>query len=430
MFIPEIELQPFDKIKSYQASRLQDALAYLSATSPFYQRHFQQSKIVVSKVKSLDDLKYIPPVTKDDFAKHNDEFRCVANNKFIDLTSTSGTTGKPVIVGLTEKDLQRLAYNEYISFCCAGASNDDVFQLMVTLDRQFMAGTAYYLGVRKLGASMIRTGPGMPWMQLETLQRMKPTVLVAVPSFLLKLIDFAKAHNFDLQNSSVKKVICIGENIRQPNFEFNNLGKRIKEQWNVQLFSTYASTEMQTAFSECEAGKGGHHHPELIIVELLDEENNPVQPGESGEVTITSLGIEGMPVLRYKTGDISANHHEACSCGRKTLRLGPVIGRKNHMLKYKGTTLYPSIINDILSGTSDIIDFAVEAKTSDAGTDELTFHINTTINDAEGHARIKGYLQSKLRVLPEIKFIDQNQLLAILNPEKNRKVQRFIDNRE
>ncbi len=211
--------------------------------------------------------------------------------------------------------------NEYNSFVCAGSKQEDVFQLMLTLDRQFMAGMAYHSGIRKLGAGIIRVGPGVPSLQLETIFRLKPTVLVAVPSFILKLIQYAADHKLDLSGSSVKKAICIGENIRMPDFSLNVLGKKITENWDLKLYSTYASTEMQTAFTECEAGMGGHHQPELVIVELLDAQGLPVKKGEAGEVTISTLGVEAMPLLRYKTGDLCIAHEESCVCGRHTMRL-------------------------------------------------------------------------------------------------------------
>ncbi len=111
----------------------------------------------------------------------------------------------------------------------------------------------------------------------------------------------------------------------------------------MKLYSTYASTEMAASFTECSYGAGGHHHPELLIVEFLDGNDNPVPKGEAGELTITTLGVEGMPLLRFKTGDICHGHYETCKCGRKTMRVGPVIGRRNQMIKYKGTTLYPPV---------------------------------------------------------------------------------------
>src|SRR5205085_1939655 len=127
----------------------------------------------------------------------------------------------------------------------------------------------------------------------DTILRLKPTAIVAVPSFIYKLIQYAQEHGIDINSSSVKKAVCIGENIRNTDFSLNILVKKITDAWGIKLYSTYASTEMQTAFTECGYGKGGHHQPELLIVELLDENNRQVAPGEPGEVTITTLGVEG-----------------------------------------------------------------------------------------------------------------------------------------
>jgi phenylacetate-CoA ligase len=155
------------------------------------------------------------------------------------------------------------------------------------------------------------------------------------------------------------------------------LGKKINESWNIQLYSTYASTEMQTAFTECGEGCGGHLQPELLIAEILDENNQPVGPGVPGEVVITTLGIEGMPLLRYKTGDICMYMDEPCGCGRNSLRLSPVIGRKKQMIKFKGTTLYPPALFDMLNEMAEIIDFAVEVYSNEIGLDEVLLHLGT-----------------------------------------------------
>ncbi|MCH5688982.1 hypothetical protein LWM68_34850 [Niabella sp. W65] len=132
---------------------------------------------------------------------------------------------------------------------------------------------------------------------------------------------------------------------------------------------------MQTAFTECEAGKGGHLNPELLIVELIDEMGQPVADGEPGEVTITTLGVEGMPLLRYKTGDICKAYTEPCSCGRHTLRLSPVIGRKKQMIKYKGTTLFAPALFEIIHRIDAIKEYVVEVYNNEIGTDEVLLHI-------------------------------------------------------
>ncbi|CAL1520046.1 AMP-binding protein [Chitinophaga sp. MM2321] len=429
MYIPDIELQSKAVIKAFQEKEVMRLLGYLREFSPFYSAWFTKHDIQADKVRSLEAFLQIPPVTKEDLQEHNWEFLCVDKSKIAEYTTTSGTLGRPVIIALTEKDLQRLSYNEYISFCCADGSGNDIYQLMLTLDRQFMAGMAYYNGIRKLGAGVLRVGPGVPSMQWENIQRIKPTTIVGVPSFIVKLIAYAKEHHIDINNTSVKKAVCIGENIRNTDFSLNVLGKKITEQWDIKLYSTYASTEMQTAFTECKAGKGGHHHPELLYVELLDENNRPVAPGEEGEVTITTLGVEGMPLLRYKTGDICQYQQDTCSCGRHTLRLSPVIGRKKQMIKYKGTTLYPPALFDLLNDMEEVKEFVVEVYSNELGTDEILLHLWPVEESEEMDRKIKSYLQAKLRVIPQVHYCGQQEIMRMQFPENSRKPMKFVDNR-
>ncbi|MBA4055352.1 MAG: phenylacetate--CoA ligase, partial [Marivirga sp.] len=261
-YTPGIELQSEQEIRRFQFEKVRDLLSYLDQYSPYYKKLFKSNDIDISAVRELEDLTKIPTTTKDEFHRHNWDFLCVPRNKIVEYTSTSGTLGSPVTIALTESDLQRLAYNECISFTCADGSTQDLYQLMLTLDRQFMAGMAYYEGIRKLGAGLIRVGPGLPAMQWEIIDRLKPTALVAVPSFIVKLIEYANGQGIDLDKSSVTKAICIGESLRAADFSLNTLGRKISDAWGIQLYGTYASTEMQTAFTECGHGRGGHHHPE------------------------------------------------------------------------------------------------------------------------------------------------------------------------
>ena len=416
-------------IKKLQEGKLREALSYLHQHSPFYQRLFSSHHINVDAIKTLADLQLLPITTKEDLQQHNDDFLCVSRSQIIEYTSTSGTLGSPVTIALTENDLQRLAYNEYSSFLCADGKPDDIYQLMLTLDRQFMAGMAYYAGIRKMGAGIIRVGPGVPSLQWQTIQRLRPTAIVAVPSFILKLIQYASEHHIDINSSSVQKAICIGENIRNTDYSFNILGKKITESWNIRLYSTYASTEMQTAFTECGAGRGGHHNPELLIVELLNEQNEAVLPGEPGEVTITTLGVEGMPLLRYKTGDICMYAYDDCSCGRNSLRLSPVLGRKKQMIKYKGTTLYPPALFDLLNEMDEVQDYIAEVYSNDIGMDEVLLHIFPADASEETDRRIRAYLQAKLRVSPHIRYISAADVQRLQFPEGGRKPLKFIDRR-
>ena len=428
--IPEIEQQDPKKIQQFQEEKLQELLQYLSTYSPYYQRIFKEYHIDIKAIKTLEDLQKLPTTTKNDLQCYNDDFLCVPKTAIIDYASTSGTLGRPVTFGLTDKDLDRLAYNEAISLSCAGIQKGDVVQLMTTIDRRFMAGLAYFLGIRKLGASIVRVGAGIPELQWDSIHSYQPKWLIAVPSFLLKLIEFAEKSGIDYRKSSVKGVICIGETLRKQDFSPNLLTQKIMEKWpELALYSTYASTEMSTTFTECEYMHGGHHHPELIITEVLDDEGKVLPEGSLGELTITTLGIEGMPLLRFRTGDMVTLHQEPCSCGRNTLRVSPVVGRKQQMIKYKGTTLYPPVLMDLLTEFAQVENYIIEISNNEILTDEILIKIGTSTPSDALREEIINHFRAKMRVVPKIEFHPMETIEQQLYPKGSRKPVKFIDHR-
>ncbi|MBW8522378.1 AMP-binding protein [Chryseobacterium chendengshani] len=424
---PSIEKSSIQEIKIFQEEKLQELLKYLEANSPFYQKLFKENNILVSEIQTLVDLQKIPTTSKNDIQQNNEDFFCVSNDKIVDYSTTSGTLGDPVTFGLSDNDLERLAYNEAISFACAGIQKGDVVQMITTIDKRFMAGLAYFLGLRKMGASVVRMGPGIPELQWDSIFRYKPKYLITVPSFLLKMIDYAEKHGIDYENSSVYGAICIGESIKNQDFTDNILSQKIKEKWNIKLFSTYASTEMSTAFTECEFQIGGHQHPELIITEILDENEKPVKEGESGELTITTLGVEALPLLRFKTGDLVKAHYEPCHCGRNTMRLGAVVGRKQQMIKYKGTTLYPPAMNDILNDFDGILCYQIVIQSNEIGLDEIIIKLSAEREDESFENEVRDHFRAKLRVSPKIELIDFEILSKTVFNPNSRKPINFID---
>lgn len=431
MLLPEIERESPSTIKSFQGKKLAEALLYLNSYSPYYKRLFKNNCINIDKIKSVDDLALIPTTGKQELNEYNSDFFCVPKRRIIDYITTSGTLGDPVTFALSDKDLDRLAYNEAISFKCTGSNEGDIFQLMTTIDKRFMAGLAYFLGARRLGAGIVRVGNGIPELQWDSIKRLSPDTIIVVPSFILKIIQYAEENNIDYKKSSVRKAICIGENLREQDFSLNLLGQKIKEKWDIELFSTYASTEMATTFCECECGNGGHHHPELIIAELLDENGNIVPDDSEGELTITTLGVEAMPLLRFRTGDIARFHHDPCLCGRTTKRIGPIIGRRNQMIKLKGTTLYPGALFSILDNVDFIDNYIVEAFSDEYGNDKIIVRVGGCRKDpAEAEKELKDRFRAKMRVTPGIEFNGASEIRKIQNPEISRKPIKFIDNRK
>lgn len=284
------------------------------------------------------------------------------------------------------------------------------------------------MGARRLGSGIVRVGNGIPELQWSSILNVKPESCIVVPSFLIKLAEYASKNNIELSESSLKRAICIGEPLRDTDLTDNTLTRKIKQLWpNLSLHSTYASTEMQSSFTECEHLCGAHHQPDLIIIEILDENEKPVKEGEIGELVITTLGVEGMPLIRFKTGDLCRAFIQKCSCGRNSTRLSPILGRKGQMIKYKGTTLYPSALYDVLDNIEGIINYQVQVYTNSLGTDSILIKIGTIKPSESFERKIKEHFRARIRVAPEISFEPIELLAKAILPPQSRKPVKFLD---
>jgi len=407
-----------------QWQKIQQQLSYTFRTSKFYQEAWQQNSIQVDNILSYEEFSKLPITTKEQLQQYNEDFISIPQEDIIDHVTTSGTLGEPVSFYLNEHDLDRLAENESRSFKLAGITNHDKVLITTTLDRRFMAGMAYFLGLRKLGAGAIRTGGGLPGLQWESIFRFKPKYIIAVPSFLLKLIQYAEENHIDYRKSSIQSAICIGEPLRTSNFELNSLGHRISSLWDIELISTYASTEMATAFTECNQHQGNHVQEDLIYTEILDQDGNHVADGEIGELVVTPLNVQSIPLIRFATGDMLTYTDAPCECGRKGRRLGPVIGRKQQKIKLKGTSLYPQHIIEILNRFNELENFIIEVSLDEIGGDRLKILIPESFREIEG---LKEHLKAFLNVLPEIGFKDSKTLQQLKFPVNSRKPKIFYD---
>ena len=403
---------------------LKKQLSYAFANSPFYKKRFADYTIDIEAIQSYEEFRKIPITTKEDLQHYNQEFISVRKDEIIDYVTTSGTLGNPVSFALNDADLDRLAENERQSFEMVGVRKSSVVQLTTTLDRRFMAGMAYFLGLRKFGAGIVRTGSGLPGLQWESIERFQPDFLVAVPSFLLKMIDFAIENGIDYKNSSIKTAVCIGEPLRNPDFSFNSLGQKLKKLWDIELFSTYASTEMGTAFTECEYHKGNHSLPDLIFSEVLDENQNPVEPGKIGELVVTPLQTQTMPLVRFATGDMVKFYGQNCDCGRKSMRISTPVGRKKQMIKLKGTTLYPQQIINLLTAFQSLKIFVIEASLNENQTDEILIRIP---NDFAETSKLQEHLQAGLKVKVSLEKTSVEKIEQLKFPRESRKPKLFHD---
>ncbi|MDH4317664.1 MAG: AMP-binding protein [Desulfobulbaceae bacterium] len=398
-----------------------------AAHSPFYNRIFEKLAVNPDDIRTLNDLSSLPLTSRGDLDQYPDGFNAVDQDEIVDISLTSGTTGVPVKVPYTKGDLKRLAFNETMAFYGAGIRPEDRCLICVTLDRCFIAGLAYYTGLVELGAAAIRSGAGQPARQWELIRQLKPTVLVGVPTFLLTMAQWAENHGFRPSDAGIRALVTIGEPIRQANFEHTPLGLRLTEAWGATVYGSYGATELETGTCECAAGQGGHIHPELSLVEIVDEQGNVVPEGRAGELVFTPLGVRGFPLIRFRTGDIARLHSAPCSCGWQTPRLGPIEGRIAQRLKLRGTTLYPDTIFHVLQEIEAVKASYVEVRSAFDLSDEVKVIIGST--GEVDKTEVEKLLQARLRVRPEVVVNNVDEVIKVMTASGGRKPTRFFDHR-
>jgi phenylacetate-CoA ligase len=415
------------RIADLQEAAWAEAFEYALTRSPFYREHLRRAGLSPNSPPPLAGLGCIPPIDKSALSELSASFLCVPRSRVVDVVTTSGSTGQPLVVMLTERDLRRLAVNECLSFRCAGLTRSDTVLLAVTLDRCFMAGLAYFLGLRRLGCAVVRVGPATPAMHLDLLRRVQPTAIVGVPSFLLLLADRAAEAGIELRQSGVRNAICIGEPVRHEDLSLNRTGAAIEQRWNAQVFSTYGSTELASSLCECASGRGGHLHPELLYLEALDEAGQPVADGQVGELTATTFGVEAMPLIRYRTGDFAAIDRRPCACGRRSLRIGPIVGRKGQKLKVKGTTIFPTTLKAVLDTVPEVTSFVILARREDDLSDAVEVRIACAADPARTVTQLRERFRGEAKVTPEIRVASPAEIEALQMPEGARKRRYFVD---
>ena len=421
-----MEFQPPAAIQPARDALLQAHLAHCLARSPFYRRKLAG---VRPEEITVDAIGQLPTTSKAEFAEFNAEFLAVPPEQIADIVFTSGTTGEPTPVMYTSGDMERLAFNEALSFASCGVTSADTALLTCTLDRCFVAGMAYYLGLRHLGAAVLRNGLGSLESHADVIRRMRPTLVVGVPTFLRRLGQHLEAKGFAPDRMGVRTLVCIGEPLRDASLAPLPVATDIERLWGAPVHSTYASSEVVTSFCECTARRGGHLHPELCVVEILGDDGRPVPAGMIGEVTLTPLGLEGMPLVRFRTGDVSFLIDEPCSCGRLSPRLGPIIGRRNQLMKVNGTSLYPQAVQTALDLIPGLGEYYLVAGSQDTLSDSITIH--ASVRDSSlTVAAIMQMLQARLRVKPNVVIEPEAEILKQVFSAHSRKPIRFIDRRE
>jgi phenylacetate-CoA ligase len=227
----------------------------------------------------------------------------------------------------------------------------------------------------------------------------------------------------------VRKLICIGEPVRQSDWNLSPLGTHIAQQWNAQVFSTYGITELATSFCECSAGKGGHLHPQLLHAEIVDDAGHPVPDGKEGQLVATTIGVQAMPLVRFATGDMTFITHERCECGLSTARIGPILGRKDQAMKLKGTMVYPAAVQRALQSVEQVIDYVMIATAPTPLSDELEVVVAWRGEASGALQAICEKLRGELKVCPTVRIASLQEIQSLGDSRELRKQRVFIDRR-
>jgi phenylacetate-CoA ligase len=427
-------MRTFEFLSSHEITRIQseflvETVQYAYEKSLHYKNRFDDLGLSPLDIKSIEDLTKLPLTDREDIQRDNRAFFAAPRQSIAELVSTTGTTGDPAFIALTGSDLDRLAGNEEKSFGYAGVIKGDVVHLAVTCDNLFIAGIAYYRGLIKLGASVVRIGPQNIIRHLDLMKRLKPEGIVAVPSFMVHMARRMQEYGINAEELGLKKIILIGDSIRDGDLKSNALGKLIETSFGNICYSTYGITEAQLSFCECSSREGLHSHADLVLVEVVDDNGVPLPDGEIGELVLTPLQLKGMPLIRYRTGDITFKISGQCSCGRNSARIGPIMGRKRHKLKVKGVTLYPKNIENALLGIREIINYQIEAYTGDDETDNIVLRIGAHTNSDNFLTELYDLLRAKARVTPVVEIESPESIDKRLFEGGGRKALTFKDMR-
>ncbi|HEX9777152.1 MAG TPA: phenylacetate--CoA ligase [Geopsychrobacteraceae bacterium] len=342
----EFETLPREAIEALQLKRLQQTVERVNATVPFYKETFRQAGIVPGVIKSLDDLQRLPFTLKQDM-RDNYPYGlfAVPLEQIVRIHASSGTTGKPTVVGYTRRDIDTWSELMARSFVAAGAHKGDVIHNAYGYGL-FTGGLGAHYGAEKLGASVIPMSGGNSKKQLMIMQDFGSTVLTCTPSYSLFLAEIAAEEGIDIRDLKLRVGIFGAEPWSE------TMRKEIEAKLNLKAIDIYGLSEIlgPGVGIECiEAQNGLHIWEDHFIPEIIDPDSGAVLPvGEKGELVITTITKEGIPLIRYRTRDITRLTREPCICGRTHARLERLSGRSDDMLIIRGVNVFPSQIESVL----------------------------------------------------------------------------------
>ncbi|MDO4743054.1 MAG: phenylacetate--CoA ligase [bacterium] len=350
-FQKDIETMSRNEIESLQLQRLKHTVNYCINNVPFYAKRLEQAKVTPDKIKSLSDIQYIPFTTKADI-RDNYPYGlfAVPLKKIVRIHASSGTTGKPTVVGYTRDDIAN--WSDCVArFCTAvGVCENDIAQISFGYGL-FTGALGLHYGLEKIGCSVIPVSSGNTEKQVMLLKDFQPTVLVSTPSYAMYMSEVAKQQGIASDEIKLRVGLFGSEGCT------DELRNKIEKGFGLFSTDNYGMSELMGpgVSGECEYREGLHIAEDHFIPEIINSQTGEVlDRGEKGELVMTTITKQGIPLLRYRTKDITTLNYQPCKCGRTHVRMGKVQGRSDDMLKIRGVNVFPSQIESVIAGIDGI----------------------------------------------------------------------------
>uniref|UniRef100_A0A7J2TKZ6 Phenylacetate--CoA ligase family protein n=1 Tax=Archaeoglobus fulgidus TaxID=2234 RepID=A0A7J2TKZ6_ARCFL len=341
---PSIERMPVEDLREIQEKKLRALVSNAYSYSPFYRRKFKELGLHPSDIKSLEDLPKLPFTNKQDL-RDNYPFGmfAVPISQIVRFHASSGTTGKPTLVGYTENDIRVWVESLCRGLVSCGLTHEDIVQIAYGYGL-FTGGLGFHYAVEKIGATALPISTGNTTRQIELMKDLGVTVIACTPSYMLYMAEYAEKMGVSIADTRLRMGIFGAEPWSE------ETRRRIEEKTGITAYDVYGTSELSgPLFTECVERNGLHIWADHFLIETIDPKTGEnVGEGERGELVVTTLSKEAMPLIRWRTGDITIMETEKCNCGRTHPRIMRILGRSDDMLIVRGVNVFPSQIEHVL----------------------------------------------------------------------------------
>ena len=340
----ELETMPVEELKEMQFRLLQNEIRTMYGKSEFFRKRMESVGLTPDDITDMEQFRKIPCMRKSDLRdNYPDGLFVRPYDELVRVHVSSGTTGRPTVVGYTQTDIDNWSESLARGLTSFGVGKKDVLQNMHGYGL-FTGGLGVHYAGEKVGATVIPTGTGNTDRQIQLMQDLPVTCLAGTPSYMFHIADVCDQKGVDIRKQTkVTKALAGGEPWSE------SMRAKLYGRTGIKAYGCYGASEFYgPMFLECEAQSGMHVWADLALIEILDKDGNPVPDGETGEVVVTMLQKEAFPLIRYKIGDISTLTWEKCACGRTHPRLGRITGRADDMIVVRGINVFPSQIESVI----------------------------------------------------------------------------------